>query len=460
MVTDHSGASVALDEAASVGLWQATVEGVLSHAAATPSHLTAVLAAEPHFAMGHATRGLLLLMLAKGELLETARACLASARLAMASRPTSWREGMYEEALRHWLDGQPRRAAETLESILTLHPADALAAKLAHGLRFMLGDQREMLATLDRIAPFYEDDNPLAGYLHGCHAFALEERGRLAEAEKAGRRAVDLAPRDIWGRHAVAHVMEMQGRVDEGVAWLGDGASWTHANNLRFHLSWHIALFRLERGEVQEALRLYDSEIRAERTDDFRDVANGASLLARLEFEGVDVGDRWEELAGIAERRVADGRLVFADLHYALSLLGARRWEPAGRLVESLAADARRGAGERGDSAAAGLAAAMGLMALKAGDCRDAVRHLAAARRNLGVIGGSHAQRDLFEQAYIESLIGAGDHDTAGHVLRQRLARRGGRNRYAARRLMRLSASAPLQVAALAVAAMPIAATH
>ena len=73
------------------------------------------------------------------------------------------------------------------------------------------------------------------------------------------------------------------------------------------------------------ALALYDAEIRAEKTDDYRDISNAASLLSRLELEGVDVGDRWEELAVLAEKRTEDGCLAFADLHYMLALCGGRR---------------------------------------------------------------------------------------------------------------------------------------
>jgi tetratricopeptide (TPR) repeat protein len=411
--------------------------------------------------MGQAARGLMLMTLAKAELRETARACHAAAQAALVASPASRREAAYADALGHWLKGRPGQAAATLEAIVTLHPADALALKLAHAIRFMLGEQAEMLAFLDRAAPAFPKDHPLAGFVLGCHAFALEERGRFEEAERAGRMAVERAPRDVWGRHAVAHVMEMKGRTEEGLRWLADGRHWAHANNLRFHMSWHMALFRLERGETREALALYDADIRAEKTDDFRDIANGASLLARLEFDGIDVGGRWDELAEIAARRIRDGELAFAELHYTLALLGAGRWKDAGALASGLASDAMRAeSAERRRAAGAGVSAAMGLMALKAGDHAEAATCFAAARRDLGSIGGSHAQRDLFELAHIEAALGAGDRDLAETLLRDRVARRGGQNRYAARRLARLGGTAEHRLAALALAATPVALVH
>ncbi len=460
MVHDLSGDAISVANDAARLAWNDTLEAVLAHAAAAPQHLADTLAADPGFALAHAAKGLMLLTLARPELIGAARDCLAQARRAIAERPATPRETRFVDALATWLDDKPRQAARTLEAVLAGHPQDVLALKLSHGIRFMLGDQSEMLSCLRRVMPRFPSAHPLAGYVSGCYAFALEERGFYREAEAAGRRAVELAPRDAWGRHAVAHVLEMTGRTDEGVAWLGDGRGWAHANNFRFHITWHLALFRLERGETAEVLRLYDEGIRAEQTDDYRDIANGAALLARLSYAGVDVGTRWEELAAKAEGRVGDGRLVFADLHYALALLGAGRQGSAAEIARSLVDDSQgHPSGERREAARSGSLAAFGLIAFHERDYAEAARLLGAARGGLVAIGGSHAQRDLFEQAYIESLIRSGAHDRAAHVLRERLARRGGHNLFASRRLARLG-TARTGLAALALAAIPVAIAH
>ncbi|MDR6873023.1 tetratricopeptide (TPR) repeat protein [Bosea sp. BE125] len=458
---DLSGDRVTVGNDAARLAWNDTLEALLAHAAATPEHLARTLEADPGFALAHAAKGLMLLSLARPELLGAARDCLAKAQTAMTQRPVTRRERMVTEALALWLAEAPRQAAQRLEAILESHPLDVLALKLSHGLRFMLGDQAEMLASLRRVAPGFADSHPLSGYVHGCYAFALEEQGFYAEAERTGRRAVALSPRDAWGRHAVAHVLEMTGRSEEGVAWLGDSRNWAHANNLRFHIVWHLALFRLERGETAEVLRLYDEDIRGEQTDDYRDIANGASLLARLDYAGVDVGSRWEELAAKAESRVHDGRLVFADLHYALALLGAGQHDAAETIARGLVEDCQtHPSGERREAARNGALAAFGLIAFHEGDYAEASRLLGSARSGLVAIGGSHAQRDLFEQAHIESLIRSGNHDRANHILSERLARRGGWNLYASRRLTQLHSRPSGRTAALAVAATPLAIAH
>lgn len=461
MYHDLSGDRVTVANDTARLAWNDTLEALLAHAAATPEHLARTLGADPDFALAHAAKGLMLLSLARPELLGAARDCLAKARATDMLRPVTRRERMVTEALALWLADAPRQAAQRLEAIIESHPFDVLALKLSHGLRFMLGDQPEMLASLRRVVPGFGEAHPLAGYVHGCYAFALEEQGFYSEAERAGRRAVALSPRDAWGRHAVAHVLEMTGRADEGVAWLGDGRNWAHANNLRFHIVWHLALFRLERGETAEVLRLYDEDIRGEQTDDYRDIANGASLLARLDYAGVDVGTRWEELAAKAEGRVHDGRLVFADLHYALALLGAGHQDGAETIARALVEDCRsHPSGERRNAARNGALAAFGLIAFHEGDYAEAARLLGGARDGLVAIGGSHAQRDLFEQAYIESLLRSGSHERASRILSERLARRGRANLFAARRLASLRSRPAGRTAALAVAATPLAIAH
>ncbi len=440
MYTDISGYPLTISNDAARVAWDKTVEGVLSHGAATPAHLDATLSADPHFAMGHAVKGILLLSLARRELLGVVQQALENALAAAALRPITTRENAFIEALRYWSQGAPRKAAACLDASLMSHLRDALAIKLAQVIRFMIGDQEGMLASAQACAPGFDETHPLFGYVLGCYAFAMEESHHYGPAELIGRHAMESAPRDVWGRHAVAHVLEMTGRPEEGAAWLQDSSSWAHANNLRFHIVWHLALFMLERGDTPEALRIYDDAVRADKTDDFRDIANAASLLAQLEFRGVDVGARWEELADCGERRLRDGQLVFADLHYVMALLGAGRMDGAEAIGRALVEDSRSHASpERRDAAREGALVAYGLLAYREGNYFEATRLFERARDGLTCIGGSNAQRDVFEQAYIESLIKSDAHDRAGAVLRERIARRGGRNLYASQRLARVS---------------------
>jgi tetratricopeptide (TPR) repeat protein len=456
---DGQAGTAAPDGAA--GRWHAFLDAFLSHGRDAPQALGALLAADADDAVARAVKGYALLLLARGELLPAARAALAEGEAALARWPDA-RAAQYLAGLAQWLAGHPRGAVRALEQIIGDHPRDVLAIKLSHAIRFMAGDLEGMRRSVARVVSVFTDGVPFAGYIKGCYAFALEETGDHAGAERMGRRAAELAPRDAWGRHAVAHVLEMGGRASEGLAFLeGDAAAFAHCNNFGNHIAWHEALFALELGRHDHVLALYDARVRHDHTDDYRDIANGASLLMRLELAGVAVGDRWEELAALAAARVSDRRLVFADLHYLLALLGAGRRQEAATLTGALLADA--GEGQHHDARLAGtcgVPVAAALTAFRAGRFSETVELISPVRRQLSAIGGSHAQRDVFEQIYLEALVRSGDHERASAALLERQRARGGHNRFAAERLQRLATSAQGRLAAGLVAAMPDAARH
>ena len=428
MKHDIFGQPTSLTTRQGVEDWNAAQLGFLAHAAATPGHLSAVLGAEPGFAMGHAVKGLFYLLLGRRELLETAREAYADAEHSSRHGDASPRELLYVRALGHWLAGRPSQAATDMELVLEVCPDDPLAMKLSHAIRFVLGDNHGMRASIERVLPSYAPDHAARGYLLGCHAFALEETGEYERAEIAGRQALWTAPNDAWGLHAVAHVHDMTGQARQGIDWLaGHEGAWTHCNNFRFHVWWHKALMHLDQGEIDVVLDLYDREIRKEKTDDYRDISNGTSLLMRLELEGVDVGNRWEELAEFSANRTEDGCLIFADLHYLLALTADNRAAQTKALIARIHRDAKR-AGDETDARMAkpGMDAAEGLHLFSEARYSEAFRHLVRARDTMQLAGGSHAQRDVFERMTIDAGLRAGLLDQSERILNDRQVRRGG----------------------------------
>jgi tetratricopeptide (TPR) repeat protein len=422
-----------------IGDWNRVILGILSHAAATGPVLNAVLAAAPDFALGQAIRGLSCLLLGRSEMVAVARDALACAR---AAAPGTARETAFVQALADWLDGHPTRAAARVQAVLADHPRDALAMKLVQGIQFVMGRPEAMRRSVEGILPAWAD-HPARGYLLGCHAFSLEETGEYTAAERTGRQGVALAPDDAWGLHAVAHVHDMTGRARDGLDWLaGREASWAHCNNFRFHVWWHRALMHLDLQDYDAALALYDADIRAEKTDDYRDVANAASLLSRLELEGVDVGARWDELADLSERRATDGCLAFADLHYLLALCGGGRDKAAAGLIARMAAARGEPSEARRIIAHPGLHLAKGIQAFAQGEYSVAWLHLREGRGDSQQIGGSHAQRDIFARITIEAALRGGYMEAAETLLRDRIRQRANTaDGYAERRLSLIRAA-------------------
>ncbi|MFY0680708.1 MAG: tetratricopeptide repeat protein [Thalassovita sp.] len=427
MLLDITASQTSLTNADVLEDWNAMILAFLAHGADAPVHLGNVLKAEPDYPMALAAKGLFSLMMGRRELFEVAAQANKAAQKALAQGGAAEREVLWCAALDDWLKGRPSHAILRLEEAMRLNPADTLSMKVSHAIRFILGDNHGMLRSVEQVIGAHDRDHPLRGYALGCHAFALEETGSYALAERAGREALEYAPNDAWGLHAVAHVYDMTHRPKEGISLIETNASaWNHCNNFRFHVWWHKALLHLDQGDHAKVLDLYDAKIRHDKTDDYRDFSNASSLLMRLELDNVDVGDRWGELADLAESRSDDGCLVFADLHYMLALSGDNRPGAVARLTARVARDAQGTEENAKIMLDPGRAAAEGLAAFGEAQYDTAYRNLAAARPQFQIMGGSHAQRDVFERVTIEAALRAGHLNDAETLISERVALRNG----------------------------------
>ena len=442
MRTDMTESSVALKTDAALQSWNKMILGFLSHAAVTPVHLGDMLEREPDFALGHAVKGLFCFMLGRKEMEATAHEALAEAKRLSGAVPNNSRETHFIAALDLWINGKAFAARDRVELILKDAPRDTLAMKISHAISFILGDATTMRASIENVLPAYKEAHAATGYVLGCHAFALEETGDYKQAEVAGRKGMLQAPDDAWGLHAVAHVYDMTANAKAGLDWLENREeAWAHCNNFRYHVWWHKALMLLDQGDIQQVLELYDTEIRRDKTDDYRDISNATSLLSRLELEGVSVGTRWDELADISEKRTEDGCLIFADLHYMLALVGGDRQSSIKSIMQRLDKDAHE---KRSDAqkvmSTPGVAAMTGLEAFGESDFSTAFVNLSSARSSMQSAGGSHAQRDVFERLTIDAGIRGGFFTEAEAILNERKTKRGGtEDAYAASRFELIS---------------------
>jgi hypothetical protein len=416
------------------------VDAFLGHRADCADHIADALRADPQLLLAHCLQGFALKLMARQEFAGPAANCLVHAREAARAHGATPREIAMTEALASWCAGDMRRSGDILSALLVRDPHDLLAIKLHHAVHFMLGDRRTMLETLCHVAAAWDETMSGFGFVLGCHAFALEESGAHESAERLGRRACALNPADIWAAHAVAHVFEMRGEPEAGLRWLERRRdSFDGCSNLTFHLAWHRALFHLALDQPRQALRLYDDKVRASETDDYRDIANAASLLWRLENCGLIGGTRWHELADKAASRLGDPSLVFASIHHMLSLAGAGRYEAAETLLRSLRLQAQRLRGTQpAILAAIGIPLAEAVLAARRGQYGRVVDLLFPLRHRIASIGGSNAQRDVLAQLLIDAAIAA-DRRSEALILLQERGDSHLRNGWAAARVFRLS---------------------
>jgi hypothetical protein len=433
---DPRGNPVSTDSAAALAASERALWRMMSFYGTPLADLDAAIAADPAWPLPRLMKAGFLLGLTEPSLVAEATSLLDAA--AAATDLGNERERRHLAALQRLAAGDWAGAADAWGEILHEHPRDALALQWAHLFDFHRGDARLLHGRVDAVLASWRADDALHPYVLALHAFGLEELGRYAEAEATGRRALAGAARVPWAIHAVAHVMEMQGRYEEGARWMGewrrdwsapagDGGgdgSGAEPNGFAGHLGWHEALFALEGLDTGAALRLFDAYLDASAIEITLQRLDAASLLWRLRLLGADVGDRWHALlAGWPLDDAAAGLSVFNDAHAAMALIGAGAMARARAWVALSSDRAERGAGwNHALSREIGAPLLRGLLAFGEDRFGDAVATIAPLRGRLARIGGSHAQRDVIEQTLLAAAARGGDR-AAGRALHEARAR-------------------------------------
>ena len=424
MPRDAQGNAVSAASERAARAFDHAVEGYLTYRADTARRLAPVFEADSELGMAHVLKGCLFMAPFDSALVPRARDALADARRCFA-RGATHRERAHGEALSSWTEGEVDRALAVWEEVLEDHPRDVLAFRLHHFNALWCGRPERMLAAVERVLPHWPADLPGWGAVLACRAFANKECGAYVVAEASGREALAIDPGDLWAAHAVAHVMEMQGRRGEGVRFL-DGLErhWDGANHLAHHLWWHRAMFHLERREFDAALGLYDRRFRdlssplvAAMPDYTTDVQNAASMLFRLELRGVPVDDRWTELADKAEARIGDHLSPFTLPHRMMALAAAGRWAAADRMLDALRGMIRTNGPGVEVLRDAALPVCEAALAHRRGDFAGAVEAMRPALGAMGRLGGSHAQQDVLEQLFLDAAVRAGSDEDARTLL-------------------------------------------
>jgi hypothetical protein len=381
----------------------------------------AALAQSPEFVMAHALKAWLNLLGTEPAGIAVARDVLeASMRL-----PVTPHEQRHLIALAHLVDGRWHMASRVLEDLTIEYPRDLLALQVGHQLDFFRGDARMLRDRIARALPAWSADVPGYHVVLGMQAFGLEEMGQYGEAERCGRMAVELEPRDSWAQHAVAHVLEMQGRQKDGIAWMrGNTEGWSSESFFAVHNWWHLALYHLDLGETDVALALFDGPIYGARSRVILDMVDASALLWRLKLRGVEVGERWEAVADAWEPVSDAGNYAFNDAHAMMAFVGADRKQSARRVLTAQA-EAMAGTGDNAIfTREVGHPVTLAIKAFGEGNYGEAVRQLRSVRNIAHRFGGSHAQRDVLDLTLIEAALRSGNRALARALTAERAANR------------------------------------
>ena len=410
----------------SVRAVEAYVEGVDRLLAAQPGadrSLELALQADPRFALAHIALARVRQLRMQGT---EAREMAGRARALLAD--VTGRERGHVETIARAIEGDAAGALAAVAEHCAAHPRDALVLHLnfgAFGLISFAGRREhdaDMLAFLERFVGAYGDD----WWFRFAHGWANTEAGRIAEGRALMEQAFALNPRNANAVHGLAHVFYEEGDSAAGVdfvsRWL---PGYERVGSLHCHLTWHIALAELVRGDVARARAAFEDGIRARVTPQAPPanvLTDGVSLLWRFFLDGEPVAAaEWAEIAGFARERFPGVAPHFHELHCAMAWAAAGEWGLYERRLAELRDRVEKGMVPAG---AAVPALAEGFGAFVRGDYAGAARAIEPFADDIVRVGGSHAQQDVFEETLVAAWIRAGEADKAARALHKRLARR------------------------------------
>ncbi len=369
------------------------------------------IAADPGFALGHAALARALTMAGR-----MAEAKTAIARAGVLAVRADGRERAHVGAIALLLEGKPGKAREAVKAHVRDHPRDAMAAQMCTNVFGLIGFSGEvgreaaLLAFTESLLPHYGED----WWMMSMHALSLCETGQVRASLDLMERALTLNPRNANGSHFKAHAQYEAGETAAGRRYLAD---WMQAYDSRAllhgHLSWHLALWALHAGDAAAMWEAVDGGVGpgAARGLPINVLTDTAAILHRAEIAGHAVDPaRWRELSDYAARFFPDTGQSFADMHAALSHAMAGEGDRLARIAETAT-------GFAGDLV---RPVARAWAAIARGDWPAALSDLSRVMATTERLGGSRAQRDLIELAYVNVLMKLGLADEARRTLATR----------------------------------------
>lgn len=428
MFTDRYGLELTTTSPRAAELYRKGLDHSLAAEAEAEECFAEAFREDPSFALAAIGEGRMLQF--RGRAME-AREAAAKARA--LAEITTRREQQHIACIATAIEGDSNAALLLLKAHLADFPRDAFALSQACGVYGLIGfsgrvdRNHEQLALLEPLAEAYGDDWWFLSQI----AFAYNELFRHDEARRATERSLAGNPRNGHAAHTMAHIGYETGDPTAGAGFLREWlVGYAPAHQLYGHNYWHLALFELAAGNMDEVLSLYDRILKPSATTStaLGAIADAASLLWRCTLTERPASELpWAELAAWAGKAFPKAGMVWADAHCLLAWSATNDRERLETLVGQLR-DRVAGGKLYAGSMLVDLAEAYAAFA--EGDWDHAANLFETTRPEVIRLGGSHAQRDVFEESLIEACVRAGRIERATSLLKDRLDRRhNGRDR-------------------------------
>jgi tetratricopeptide (TPR) repeat protein len=414
---DRYGLTLTTSSVTAVERYIKGIDQFLSADVGAEGSLAQAIEADEGFAAAYAT--LALIQQFQGAAAE-AKQNAARARGWMAG--LSQRERQYVDAIAMFVDGDGSRVLPLVHEHLDEFPCDAVLLFLHGFLNARSGRadwQREQFAYLTHLAPQYGDD----WFFLGQYAFAHHAINHFEPSRQLAEQSLARNPRCGHAVHSLAHVFYETNAHADGSAFLDGWMAHCHQSApIHCHLAWHQALFELSMGHYARVMELYERAIRPEVARTRTSMYDAASLLWRYQIYGcAQDALSWSAVCELAARMTAQPGMAFVDANAALALAAVGDEAAFERLIDGL-----RVLGAQGHPTAGCvvLPLVQGIWAFAQGAYDEAIQWIEPIADQIVRIGGSNAQREVFEDTLLEAYLRARRYAQAEALLRQRLGRR------------------------------------
>jgi len=426
--SDRYGFALTTQSEAAAAHYQEGIDLLLSMWPGAAQALDAAIDADPDFALAHAARARLYAVCAQAD---KAKAAITTAAT-LAARNATERERSHVNVLSLAINGQSASALTHALEHLDRWPRDVLIFSLpmgAFGLLAFSGRPDHDQARTDlceRHARHFPDDDwwflTYRGWSHG-------ENGNVKLGHSLTERALAIRRENANAAHAHAHVCFEAGASAESEAFIANWLpGYDRAGILHGHLAWHAALLVLERGDTERALDIHRQHVApaVNQGIPINIISDTAALLWRMHAYGHDVPpDLWQDAVAYARPYFQEGGFAFMDVHMAL--LAAATGDDAALTARLHTLD-NLVAADKLPAGSVVPAVCRAVQAFAAGRYADCAQILEPVAHDVVRLGGSGAQREIFEDTLLQAWLRAGDVDShadkARTLLTRRLARR------------------------------------
>ncbi len=292
-------------------------------------------------------------------------------------------------------------------------PRDVLVAQMCTsvfgliGFSGLPGREAEQLAFISNLTNHYGKNWWFKAQL----AFAQLEVGQLHEAATNIEEALLLNPDSAQSKHIRAHLYYENLEDEDGLSYIkAHWESYDPSGSLYNHISWHVGLWSLECGNLDQVWDILDNHISPNKSQGppLNVLTDSAALLFRAEIAGVEVPiDRWISLSAYALTEFAKPGLGFADMHAAIAHVRAGNLDGIDNIIKNA----------KGPVANLTKKISNAYRYMQQKEWSKASNLFLEVMPDHAMFGGSNAQRDLIDFSLATCLIHQGRNQEAQTVL-------------------------------------------